>query len=118
MRLDLKGQLYFSRHAAAVFAGPRLAVLEFDENSHTLKFTGVEQAPEDMTEDDLFHLTWNGQKNGCGVALKSLLHYIGFRLNGGAQALEIAAMDPQQHSISVLLPAGQMAGDSTVELGP
>jgi hypothetical protein len=36
-----------------------------------------------MIENDLFRLTWgNGQRNGCGVAVKSLLCHLGFRANG------------------------------------
>ena len=39
VRLDRKGLLYFSRLAPRVFGGRRLVVLEFDKNSHALKFT-------------------------------------------------------------------------------
>jgi hypothetical protein len=57
-RLDIKRQLYFSRLAARIFAGRRLAVVEFDSRSHTLKFTAIETAPKGIMEDDLFGLTW------------------------------------------------------------
>jgi hypothetical protein len=112
--LDRKGQIYFSHLAARVFGARRLAVLEFDPSSHTLKFTAVKTVPEGMVQDDLFRLTWgNGQKNGCGVAMKSLLGYIGFRLNGSPQELDITAMDSGQHSICVVLPPRQMPEDDS-----
>jgi hypothetical protein len=109
VKLDPKGQLYFTRLAAHVFTERRLAVVEFDQHSRILRFTAVDAPPADMLEDDLFRLTWGSNgRNGCSLALKSLLHFIGFRLNGHTQELAITAIDDAQHSISVLLPAGQM----------
>jgi hypothetical protein len=51
-----RGQLYFSR-SANLFGAARLALVEFEESGRALKFTAVENAPEGLTEDDLFHLT-------------------------------------------------------------
>jgi hypothetical protein len=113
------GQLFFSRHAN-VFGAASLALVEFAESGRALKFTAVDNVPGGLTEDDLFHLTRQGRHatgNGCSVAAKSLLAYIGFHRNGTtSQELEIGAIDREKRSICVILPLASLEA-SDVEAG-
>ena len=109
VRLGANRQLYFSKHAAVVFGENRIIIVEFDESLHTLKFIAVKEVPKGLVEDDCFHLTREGDKHGCSLAVRSLLGYIGFQCNGAGQELPIADMDHEHHSISIVLPIDQMA---------
>jgi hypothetical protein len=110
-----KGQLYFS-HRANIFARCRLVLVEFQETSGTLKFTGIpDPLPNGLVEDDLFRVTKQGrqgEKSGCSVAVKSLLAHLHFPPNGAPRELEIVSMDSEARSICVILGSSE---DSHIE---
>lgn len=110
VRLDRRGQVYFSKYAAVAFSDRRLVAVDFDDEARLLRFTAVDAPPDGMSEDDLFRLTPAGPSanDGCSLAARSLLRHLGFHMNGG-QELAIAHLDQAGHSISVVLPAAQFA---------
>ena len=107
VRLHKGGTLYFSKMAGEVFASRERAVIEYDEDAQTLKFTAVDKPPRGLAEDDCFLITRHNYKgaavNSC-IAVKRLLRYLGFEY---AQPIDfpVSAMNLETHSIELVIPA-------------
>lgn len=80
---------------------------EFDEQSSVLKLSVPETLPRGVSESDCFTLRvrkLKGSHRPMGmINMKPLLKYIGLKINGGYR-FEIAGVDTEEHSISLVLP--------------
>lgn len=107
VRLHKGGTLYFSKMAGEAFAGRGRAVIEYDEDAQTLKFTAVDKPPRGLAEEDCFLITRHQHKGSvinCCIAVKRLLKYLGFEF---AQPIDFpfVQMNLETHSIELMIPA-------------
>jgi hypothetical protein len=114
-RLHKGGTLYLSVLAAEALGDRDCRVLaEFDEQSSVLKLTVADKLPVGISQEDCFPMRirkqTKGSKRSIGqICVKALLRYIGFTENGGrSQEFQIAALDPRERSITLVLPAEQL----------
>jgi hypothetical protein len=110
-RIHKNGTLYLSVLAVQALALKKdcEVIAEFDEESRILRLSVADKLPPWLTVEDTFHLRLRLGSKGAArplamICLKSLLKYIGFVQNGVSQEVEIAALDPDHRSISVVLP--------------
>lgn len=109
VRLHKGGTLYFSKMAGEVFAGRGRAVIEYDEEAQTLKFTAVDKPPRGLAEDDTFLITRHNHKgavvNSC-IAAKRLLKYLGFEYANPIDfPVKPGSLNLETHSIELVIPA-------------
>ena len=106
-RLHKHGNLHFSKAAAEMFEGRQRAVVSFDEDAHTLKFTAVDKPPKGLKPEDCFVLNYHsykGVRTDCAVAVKRLWEFLRIEFVGPAD-VEILNLNQQAHSITVAVPA-------------
>ena len=117
-RLHKLGNLYFSKAAAEVFGSRKLAIVEYDEDARTLKFTAVDKPPRGLPEKDTFPLNWHMHKGSvmnAWVAVKRLLKFLGFEFTGPV-GFQVTSVDPETHSLVVVLPPAPPAANQADDL--
>lgn len=88
-------------------------LVEFDEETLILKISAVDKPPRGITTDDLFllRIRLGNNKRPLGMLyLRPLLRHIGCPINGKhSQQFPVASIDPANRSISLIVPAEQLA---------
>ena len=107
VRLHKLGNLNFSKTAAEIFEGRPRAVVAYDEQAGTLKFTAVDKPPKGLTEEQCFPLNYHsykGARTDCAIAVKRLFAFLDIELSGPVD-LSILELNQQAHSITIAVPA-------------
>ena len=107
VRLHRGGTLYFSKMATEVFGDFGRAIIEYDEDAQTLKFTAVDKPPRGLAEDDTFLITRHNHKGAvmnCCIAAKRLLKYLGFEYSEAID-FTVDAINSETHTIVLGIPA-------------
>jgi hypothetical protein len=105
-RLTKQGQIQFNRPVTEAFGEFELAVIEYDEDAGTLKLTACVTPPKGLDPEDCFRLSKSVHKDrvaGSFISAKALLKWMGFTAIG-AHKLEIAGINAERHSVTLILP--------------
>lgn len=112
-RMHKSGMLFLSVVGLEALGSRDCQVMvEFDEETKVLKFTAVDKPPRGITEADLFQVrvrTGKKNKRPFGmIYVKGLLRFIGYPPNGESLDFPVAAFDPVNRSISLVLPVERL----------
>jgi hypothetical protein len=114
--------LWFSKLACEIFDYRTRALIEYNDQNRTLRFTvyAADAIPRGLDERDCFNLRYVGGKSGAArsglLSLRRLLRHLGRDpLTMASGQWKLVEVDAERHSIALQVPAADQAETGEVQ---